>query len=73
MDDCTWCLQKYVPAVADGDDSFGSFLEALRTVRGSDRRLSPYRDYRAFLDDEEIRSAIDETLALATPPPPSGA
>ncbi|MFK0152869.1 hypothetical protein ACIQVK_12430 [Streptomyces sp. NPDC090493] len=51
---------------------------ALRAVRGSDRRLSPYRDYRAFLEDEEIRSAIDEVLALgegvvATPPPPSAA
>jgi hypothetical protein len=43
---------------------------ALRTVRETDRRLSPYRDYRAFLQDEEIRSVIDETLALATPPPP---
>ncbi|MER5788345.1 hypothetical protein [Streptomyces sp. NPDC001980] len=45
---------------------------------GADRRLSPYRDYRAFLQDEEIRSAIDEVLALgeggaATPPPPSAA
>ncbi|MGW1893362.1 hypothetical protein ACWCP6_24410 [Streptomyces sp. NPDC002004] len=36
----------------------------LRTVRGSDMRLSPYRDYRAFLQDEEIRSAIDDVLAL---------
>ncbi|WPO69140.1 hypothetical protein [Streptomyces sp. KN37] len=37
---------------------------ALRTVQGSDRRLSTYRDYRAFLQDEEIRSAIDDVLAL---------
>lgn len=37
---------------------------ALRTVRGSDRRLSAYRDYRAFLQDEEIRSAIDDVLDL---------
>ena len=36
----------------------------LRTVQGSDRRLSTYRDYRAFLQDEEIRSAIDDVLAL---------
>lgn len=36
----------------------------LRTVEGSDRRLSAYRDYRAFLQDEEIRSAIDDVLAL---------
>ncbi|MFC0602713.1 hypothetical protein [Streptomyces palmae] len=36
----------------------------LRTVRGSDRRLSTYRDYRAFTQDEEIRSAIDDVLAL---------
>ncbi|MET7656100.1 hypothetical protein [Streptomyces sp. NPDC005486] len=36
----------------------------LRTVRGSDRRLSAHRDYRAFLQDEEIRSAIDDVLAL---------
>ncbi|MFD3584366.1 hypothetical protein [Streptomyces sp. NPDC058683] len=83
-------LEKYVLPVADGDESYGSFLmalraivrigtvspvvrAALRTVRETDRRLSPYRDYRAFLEDEEIRSAIDETLALATPPPPSAA
>ncbi|MEU6482716.1 hypothetical protein [Streptomyces sp. NPDC046887] len=38
--------------------------ELLRTVRDSDRRLSTYRDYRAFLDDELIRSAIEEVLAL---------
>lgn len=36
----------------------------LRTVRGSDRRLSTHRDYRAFLQDEEIRTAIDGVLAL---------
>ncbi|MGV9790582.1 hypothetical protein [Streptomyces sp. NPDC003435] len=36
----------------------------LRTVRRSDRRLSEHRDYRAFLQHEEIRSAIDEVLAL---------
>lgn len=36
----------------------------LRTVRGFDRRLSTFRDYRAFLQDEEIRSAIDDVLAL---------
>ncbi|GAB7110725.1 hypothetical protein JCM4814A_90430 [Streptomyces phaeofaciens JCM 4814] len=36
----------------------------LRTVRAADRRLSPYRDYRAFLQDEEIRAAIDRVLAL---------
>ncbi|MFE0581050.1 hypothetical protein [Streptomyces sp. NPDC058874] len=36
----------------------------LRTVQGSDRRLSMYRDYRAFMQDEEIRSAIDDVLAL---------
>ncbi|MER5526830.1 hypothetical protein ABT075_19895 [Streptomyces sp. NPDC002677] len=83
-------LEKYVLAVADGDDSFGSFLTALRAVarigtvspavrsallavRERDRRLSPYRDYRAFLDDEEIRSVTDEAPALPTPPPPSAA
>ncbi|MFF0384339.1 hypothetical protein [Streptomyces sp. NPDC004286] len=36
----------------------------LRTVRGSDRRLSEHWDYRAFLQHEEILSAIDEVLAL---------
>ncbi|MGE6737435.1 hypothetical protein [Streptomyces sp. NPDC059900] len=36
----------------------------LRTVRASERRLSHDRDYRAFLQDEEIRAAIDEVLAL---------
>ncbi|MFD9301738.1 hypothetical protein ACFWCB_03400 [Streptomyces sp. NPDC060048] len=37
---------------------------ALRTVRGFDRRLSPYRDYRAFLQDEELRAVIEGVLAL---------
>lgn len=37
---------------------------ALRTVRGFDRGLSPYRDYRAFLGDEELRAAIENVLAL---------
>ncbi|MFF1692186.1 hypothetical protein ACFVXC_00970 [Streptomyces sp. NPDC058257] len=37
---------------------------ALRTVRGSERRLSTHRDHRAFTQDEEIRSAIDDVLAL---------
>lgn len=38
-------------------------LDTLRKVRASDRRLSAYGDYRAFLRDEEIRSAIDDVLA----------
>ncbi|MFF3249259.1 hypothetical protein ACFYWY_37345 [Streptomyces sp. NPDC002870] len=37
---------------------------ALRTVKGFDRRLSPCRDYRAFLQDEELRAVIEEVLAL---------
>ncbi|WP_149830436.1 HEAT repeat domain-containing protein [Streptomyces tailanensis] len=37
---------------------------ALRTLRDSDRRLSVHGDYRAILLDEEMRSAIDEVLAL---------
>ncbi|MFI8372029.1 hypothetical protein [Streptomyces sp. NPDC085466] len=36
----------------------------LQTVRGSDQRLSTYRDYRALIHDEEIRTAIDDVLAL---------
>ncbi|MGM9385497.1 hypothetical protein [Streptomyces antibioticus] len=36
----------------------------LRRVRAADRRLSPYRDHRAVLDDEAIRATIDEVLAL---------
>ncbi|MFJ1548574.1 hypothetical protein [Streptomyces sp. NPDC088246] len=36
----------------------------LRTVLESDRRMSTYRVYRAFLQDEEIRSAIDDVLTL---------
>ncbi|MER6126312.1 hypothetical protein ABT173_27560 [Streptomyces sp. NPDC001795] len=74
-------LEEFLLPIADGGDSYGYFLDALRalarigtvspaaraalcTVRGSDRRLSTYRDYRAFLQDEEIRSAIDDVLAL---------
>ncbi|MDV9199950.1 hypothetical protein R6M67_32560, partial [Streptomyces sp. Wh19] len=36
----------------------------LRTVRSFDRPLSTYRDHRAILQDETIRAAIDEVLAL---------
>ncbi|WP_158690436.1 hypothetical protein [Streptomyces sp. PsTaAH-124] len=74
-------LEEYVVPPADGDDSYGCFLDALRALTGigtvspgtrdllraareSDRRLSSYRDYRAFLRDEEIRSAIEDVLAL---------
>ncbi|MFD6183091.1 HEAT repeat domain-containing protein [Streptomyces goshikiensis] len=37
---------------------------ALVALRDADRRLSPYRDYRAFLGDEEMRPAIEAVLAL---------
>lgn len=37
---------------------------ALRTVQKFDHRLSPERDYRAFLDDERLRATIAEVLAL---------
>ncbi|MER5281085.1 hypothetical protein ABT025_35890 [Streptomyces sp. NPDC002809] len=74
-------LEEYLPPVAHGDDTYGSFLDALqalarigtispaaravlRTVQGFDRRLAAHRDYRAILQDEEIRSAIDDVLAL---------
>ena len=74
-------LEEYLRPIAEGDDSYGYFREALhalarigtvspaaretlRTVRESDRRLSNHRDYRTFLQDEEIRSAIDGVLAL---------
>ncbi|MFG2415848.1 hypothetical protein [Streptomyces goshikiensis] len=36
----------------------------LAALRDADRLLSRHRDYRAFLDDEEIRPAIDTVLAL---------
>jgi hypothetical protein len=38
---------------------------ALRTIRARDRRLSPYGDYRAVLDDEALRGTIDGLLAQA--------
>lgn len=38
--------------------------EALATLRSADRRLSQYGDYRAFLEDEEIRERIDTVLTL---------
>ncbi|MFE5207761.1 hypothetical protein [Streptomyces sp. NPDC056600] len=47
---------------------FGTVSAAARTtlrrVRDTDRRLSHRRDYRAFLQDEETRAAIDEVLHL---------
>ncbi|MFE4751305.1 hypothetical protein ACFRIB_13705 [Streptomyces mirabilis] len=36
---------------------------ALRTVRGFDGRLAPERNYEAFLQDEELRAAIEYLLA----------
>lgn len=39
-------------------------LEALTRLRSKDRRLSDYADYRAFLQDEEIRPRLDEVRAL---------
>lgn len=36
----------------------------LDTVRGFDQPLSTYGDYRAILQDETIRAAIDDVLAL---------
>ncbi|MFK0024500.1 hypothetical protein [Streptomyces sp. NPDC090798] len=37
---------------------------ALRTVRGFDGRLAQARNYEAFLQDEELRAAIEYLLAL---------
>ncbi|MGW7367156.1 hypothetical protein ACWGI8_27915 [Streptomyces sp. NPDC054841] len=78
---CVPVLEEYLLPVAEGGDTYGSLLyalralarivtvslvarAALRTVRGFDQRLSTYRDYRAILQDETIRSAIDAVLAL---------
>lgn len=36
---------------------------ALRTIRERDRRLSPYGDHRAVLDDEALRGTIEALLA----------
>ncbi|MER6257065.1 HEAT repeat domain-containing protein [Streptomyces sp. NPDC001584] len=38
--------------------------EALTALRAADRRFSEYGDYRAVLQDEEIRARIDRLLAL---------
>ncbi|MFF4420981.1 HEAT repeat domain-containing protein [Streptomyces sp. NPDC001549] len=38
--------------------------EALTALRAEDRRFSEYGDYRAVLQDEEIRARIDGLLAL---------
>ncbi|WP_030728231.1 HEAT repeat domain-containing protein [Streptomyces sp. NRRL S-237] len=38
--------------------------EALTALKAADRRLSEYGDYRAVLQDEEIRARIDRALAL---------
>ncbi|BBC38390.1 hypothetical protein SGFS_096840 [Streptomyces graminofaciens] len=42
---------------------------ALRTLREQDRRLSPHADYRAILQDEELRALIDEALAIRSQGP----
>lgn len=38
--------------------------EALTALKAADRRLSEYGDYRAVLQDEEIRARIDRLLVL---------
>ncbi len=38
--------------------------KALNIIRARDRRLSHYRDYRAILDDQELRSAMEAVLTL---------
>ncbi|MFD8201331.1 hypothetical protein [Streptomyces sp. NPDC059701] len=58
----------------DLTEALGAFLcigtvtpaarRALRLVEARDTRLSPYRDYRAVLGDQEIRSAVAAVLAL---------
>ncbi|MFF3396404.1 hypothetical protein ACFYW1_36530 [Streptomyces sp. NPDC002669] len=67
-----------VAAGDDGYGAFGDALRALirigtvtpaaraalRTIRERDGRLSPYWDYRAFLQDEELRAVIEDALAL---------
>lgn len=73
-------LAEFVLPIADGGDHglFGEALRALarigtltpatraalRTVRGFDGRLAQERNYEAFLQDEELRAAIDYLLAL---------
>ncbi|MFK0254990.1 hypothetical protein [Streptomyces sp. NPDC090445] len=46
--------------------------EALTALRAADRRLTAYGDYRAFLQDEEIRARIDTVLALPQHPDAAG-
>ena len=72
-------LEEFVLPMADGDDRYGTFAEALqalarigtatpatraalRRMQAFDERLSPHRDYRAFLDDERFRGLIAEVL-----------
>ncbi|MER6444255.1 hypothetical protein DEJ51_00795 [Streptomyces venezuelae] len=46
--------------------------DALTALRAADRRFSEYGDYRAVLQDEEIRARIDRALALPQRCPPAG-
>ncbi|MGW5344005.1 hypothetical protein [Streptomyces sp. NPDC004050] len=49
---------------ARGHLGSGPVRQALTALRAADRRLTAYGDYRAFLQDEEIRAQIDSVLAL---------
>ncbi|MFF4352045.1 HEAT repeat domain-containing protein [Streptomyces sp. NPDC001530] len=64
-DDKYWVSHDALRALARIGTITPSVRAALLTVQASDRRLSPYRDYRAFLQDEELRSTIEDVLALA--------
>ncbi|MFJ3306292.1 hypothetical protein ACIPSA_24875 [Streptomyces sp. NPDC086549] len=59
-----WRLRVALASLSHHGRLTAPVREALTRLRAADRRLSQYGDYRAFLQDEEIRTRIDTVLAL---------
>ncbi|MDX3533783.1 hypothetical protein PV721_05265 [Streptomyces sp. MB09-01] len=59
-----WTLATALDVLARPGHLAPPVREALTALAGADRRHSEYGDYRAFLEDEEIRARIDRVLAL---------
>ncbi|QNE73315.1 hypothetical protein F0344_00565 [Streptomyces finlayi] len=63
-DEPHWAFDASLASLVRLGHSTPPVREALARLRASDRRLSGYGDYRAFLEDEKIRERIDAVLAL---------
>lgn len=59
-----WTFPTALDALTRRGDLAPPVREALTALVAADRRLSEYGDYRAFLQDEQIRAWIDRMPTL---------